>query len=68
MGQDFNLSLSMTDAMPYFSENENSFFYLIMNQTSKPPCATNVGASFPLNKVLLQCTKERVCQLSCSVD
>ena len=39
-----------------------------MNQTSKSACATKFGASFPLNKLLVQRTNERVFQLSCSVN
>ena len=44
------------------------FFNLIMNQTSKPPCATKFGAPFRLNKLLLQRTNEWVFQLSCLVN
>jgi len=44
------------------------FFNLIMNQTSESPCATNFGASFSLNKLLLERANEPVFQLSCSVN
>ena len=67
MGQDFNHITKFDWCYCFIFWKLEFFFYLIMNQTPKSPCATKFGASFPLNKLLLQRTNEGVFQLSCSV-
>ena len=68
MGQDFNYITKFDWCYVIFFWKLELFFLSHYEPNVKVSYATKLGASFPLNKLLLQRTNERVFQLSCSVN